>query len=49
VQNEQRGAVVAFTADPTFRAFMDGLNVIFLNAVFRGPASVGVPRQPGEE
>jgi hypothetical protein len=30
--------VVAFTEDPTFRAMLDGMNVLFLNAVFRGPA-----------
>lgn len=30
-----RGMVVGFTADPNFRAYMDGLNVAFLNAVFR--------------
>ncbi|MBI5085250.1 MAG: peptidase M14 [Acidobacteria bacterium] len=39
VQNEGRGAVVAFTADPNFRAYMDGLNVVFLNAVFRFPGA----------
>jgi hypothetical protein len=33
-----RGIVVAFTEDPNFRAFNDGMNVLFLNAVFRGPA-----------
>ncbi len=38
VQEHGRGLVVAFTADPNFRAYMDGLNVLFLNAVFRGPA-----------
>jgi hypothetical protein len=37
VQNEGRGAVVAFTADPNYRASMDGLNVLFLNSVFRFP------------
>lgn len=47
VQNEGRGSVVAFTADPNFRAYMDGLNVLFLNAVFRGPAVGG--RTPGAE
>jgi hypothetical protein len=26
-----RGNVIGFTADPNFRAFMDGLNVLFLN------------------
>jgi hypothetical protein len=38
VQNQGRGLVIGFTADPSFRAFMDGMNVLFLNAVFRGPA-----------
>jgi hypothetical protein len=36
VQTQGRGVVVGFTADPNFRAYMDGLNVLFLNAVFRG-------------
>ncbi len=38
VQNEGRGLVIGFTADPNFRAFSDGMNVLFLNAVVRGPA-----------
>jgi hypothetical protein len=38
VENHGRGVVVGFTADPNFRAYLDGLNVLFLNAVFRGPA-----------
>jgi hypothetical protein len=33
-----RGVIVAFTQDPNFRAFNDGMNVLFLNAVFRGPS-----------
>ncbi|GIU79257.1 MAG: peptidase M14 [Bryobacteraceae bacterium] len=43
VSNQGRGSVVGFTADPNFRAFHDGLNVAFLNAVFRfpGPAARG--------
>lgn len=32
------GWVVAFAQDPTFRGYMEGLEVIFANAVFRGPA-----------
>ncbi len=36
VQPLRRGFVIGFTADPNFQAFMDGLNVLFLNAVFRG-------------
>jgi hypothetical protein len=38
VQMQGRGVVIGFTADPNFRAYMDGLNVLFLNAVFRGAA-----------
>ena len=32
------GFVVAFTEDPNVRAYLDGLNLIFMNAVFRGAA-----------
>lgn len=32
-----RGHVIAFAEDPNYRAFMDGLNVMILNAVFLGP------------
>ncbi|WP_321474004.1 M14 family zinc carboxypeptidase [uncultured Paludibaculum sp.] len=35
MQGEGRGMIVGFTSDPNFRAYMDGLNVAFLNAVFR--------------
>lgn len=35
MESTGRGMVVGFTADPNFRAYMDGLNVAFLNAVFR--------------
>jgi len=48
VQREGRGYVVGFTADPNFRASLDGLNVLFLNAVFRAPAharAAGAPRE----
>jgi hypothetical protein len=38
VQREGRGFVIGFTTDPNYRAYMDGLNVLFVNAVFRGPA-----------
>jgi hypothetical protein len=33
-----RGIVIGFTQDPNFRAIEDGMNTLFLNAVFRGPA-----------
>ncbi len=38
VEPEGRGYVVGFTADPTLRGFMNGLNVLLANAVFRGAA-----------
>ena len=38
VQPSGRGFVIAFTQDPTFRAYLDGLNVIFMNSIFRGAA-----------
>lgn len=37
-ENSGRGVVVGFTADPNFRGMVDGMNILFLNAVFRGPA-----------
>lgn len=40
---ENAVVVVGFTADPNTRAYMDGLNVLFLNAVFRGPAHARPP------
>ncbi len=33
-----QGWVIAFPSDPTFRGYMDGLGVIFANAVFRSSA-----------
>lgn len=32
------GHVVGFTQDPNVRAYLDGLNVLFMNAIFRGAA-----------
>ncbi len=40
-QRHGRGLAIGFTADPNFRAYMDGLNILFLNAIFRGPAHAG--------
>jgi hypothetical protein len=37
-QPSGRGFVIGFTQDPTVRAYLDGLNVIFMNAIFRGAA-----------
>lgn len=33
-----RGFVIGFTQEPTVRAYLDGLNVILANAIFRGAA-----------
>ncbi|HEX4595675.1 MAG TPA: peptidase M14, partial [Bryobacteraceae bacterium] len=38
VQRNGRGNVIGFTEDPNFRGYMDGLNLLFLNSVFRGAA-----------
>lgn len=38
VERQGLGHVIGFTFDPNFRAYLDGMNVLFLNAVFRGPA-----------
>jgi len=37
-QASGRGFVIAFTQDPNVRAYLDGLNVIFMNAILRGSA-----------
>ncbi len=37
-QSQGAGEVIAFTQDPTVRAYLDGLNVILMNAIFRGSA-----------
>jgi len=38
VQKNGKGYVIGFTQDPNVRAYLDGLNVIFMNAIFRGAA-----------
>lgn len=37
-QPHGRGMVISFTQEPTSRAYLDGLNVMFLNTIFRGAA-----------
>lgn len=46
VTAEPKGAgfIIAFTQDPTTRAYLDGLNVLFANALFRAPAHASPPR-----
>jgi hypothetical protein len=41
VQRQGRGYVIGFTCDPCFRAYLDGMNTLLLNAVFRSPAHTG--------
>jgi hypothetical protein len=38
IQPTGRGFVIGFTQDPNFRAYLDGLNLIFMNAIFRASA-----------
>ena len=47
VQPSGRGMVIGFTADPNFRAYVDGLNVLFLNAIFRSQARLRTADQKG--
>jgi hypothetical protein len=49
VARSGRGVVIGFTADPNYRAAIDGLNILFLNAVFRGPAHASGGGRGGEE
>ncbi|MBT8074037.1 MAG: peptidase [Xanthomonadales bacterium] len=37
-QRSGRGYVIGFTQDPNVRAYLDGLNTIFMNAIMRGSA-----------
>ena len=38
VEGKGNGYVIGFTQDPTVRAYLDGLNLIFMNAIFQGAA-----------
>jgi len=38
IQPTGRGHVIGFTQDPTTRAYLDGLNMALMNAIFRGAA-----------
>ncbi len=40
-QPRRRGMVIGFTEDPTVRAYLNGLNTIFMNAVLRAPSYSG--------
>jgi hypothetical protein len=49
VQRAGRGNVIGFTADPNYRASLDGMNLLFLNAIFRGAAHAGGGGRGGRE
>jgi hypothetical protein len=49
VERAGRGNVIGFTADPNYRASLDGMNLLFLNAIFRGAAHAGVGGRGGRE
>lgn len=38
VQQHGRGIVVSFTQEPNFRAYLDGMHVLFMNSIFRSAA-----------
>ncbi|RTE87790.1 peptidase M14 [Lysobacter sp. N42] len=38
VEPTGRGMVISFTQEPNYRAYVDGLNVLFANAIFRASA-----------
>ena len=38
VQPSGRGMVISFTQEPTTRAYLDGLNVLLMNSIFRAAA-----------
>ncbi|WP_404401087.1 M14 family metallopeptidase [Idiomarina seosinensis] len=38
-QPEAKGMIISFTQEPTYRAYMDGLNTVLMNALFLAPAT----------
>jgi hypothetical protein len=49
VERSGRGNVIGFTANPNYRATLDGMNLLFLNAIFRGTAHAGGGGRGGRE
>lgn len=43
VEPKGRGQLIVFTQNPTVRAYLDGLNVLLANAIFRGAAHARPP------
>ena len=44
VQQRGRGLAIGFTQDPAVRAYLDGLNLVLMNAIFRGAANASPVR-----
>ena len=44
VEPKGRGQLIVFTQNPTTRAYLDGLNVLLANAIFRGAAHASPAR-----
>lgn len=38
IQPQGRGMVISFTQEPNYRAYVDGMHVFLMNAIFRAPA-----------
>ena len=38
VQQQGRGMVISFTQEPNYRAYVDGMHLLLMNAIFRGAA-----------
>ncbi|MDX1676441.1 M14 family metallopeptidase [Arsukibacterium sp.] len=38
VQQVGKGQVISFTQEPNFRAYVDGMHLLYINAIFRGAA-----------
>jgi len=37
-QPRGKGMVISFAQEPTYRAYLDGLNIVLMNAIFAGAA-----------
>lgn len=44
VQPQGQGMVISFTQEPNYRAYMDGMHLLLLNAIFRGSAHANPTR-----
>lgn len=44
VQPQGRGMVISFTQEPNYRAYVDGMHLLLMNAIFRGSAKASPTR-----